>query len=417
MKFKAIFILLLALFQMKVLSSESLFDSALEGDNNVFEASLDLNEEEENSVLTNYRLNGLLKSGIYLNKDFDESNDNYFISSLKFETDINNYGKAYAELTFEDRKSEDDAYIQEAYFDIYKEKLDLRVGKQIVVWGRSDAVNPTDNINTKDRTVYSPDSDDSRIANFMIKVNYDLYPFNIEAVVAPDYAEAVLPVDINFTEYENESSIALKLSYEYAQIDGSFSYFHGYSTTPGVTLSGSSLYLKPYEQDVFGWDFAKNFGKYGFRNEFAYKHTEEYEDNDYIPNPELSYIAGIDRELFRNFTLNLQYYIKYTNDFSENMTSIEERTAIINQQTEEIQNSIICRITYSLFYETLVLENLTSYNLDTEELYTKLESEYDISDSFVFIFGLDYYDGDEGTLTELIEDSKTSLYSEIKVEF
>lgn len=417
MKFKVILTALTAMFSMTIYSAESLFDSALSGETGLFEDSLSSDESSSNSVLQNYRLNGLLKTGVYMNKDLDETNDSYFITSLKLTTDIAKQGKAYADLRFEDKKSEDEVYLREGYIDIYQNKLDLRIGKQIIVWGRADAMNPTDNINPKNRTIYSSDIDESRTANFMLKANYDLYPFNLEVVVVPDYQTSELPIPLAFTDYENKTAVALKLSYEYPKIDGSFSYYHGYSTDPGVTFINGSVYLKPYEYDVFGWDFATNLGRYGFRNEFAYKQTKTYKENDYIPNPEFSYIAGIDKELFKNFSLNFQYYMKYVSDFTENKTFVEEKTALVSQQTKKMQNSFIYRLTYKLLYETLELENLASYNLDTKEFYTKLESEYNIADSFVFTLGLDYYDGNDDTLIGLIKDIKTSVYTEVKIEF
>src|SRR6188768_2752056 len=51
----------------------------------------------------------------------------------------------------------------EAFATIHFAKADLRLGRQIVAWGRADGINPTDNLSPRDFVVLLPFEDDQRV--------------------------------------------------------------------------------------------------------------------------------------------------------------------------------------------------------------------------------------------------------------
>ena len=55
--------------------------------------------------------------------------------------------------------------LREAYVNAYLGPFDLRLGKQIIVWGRADALNPTNNLTPVDFRIRSPLEDDIRLGN------------------------------------------------------------------------------------------------------------------------------------------------------------------------------------------------------------------------------------------------------------
>src|ERR1041384_126015 len=52
--------------------------------------------------------------------------------------------------------------LRELYLDLPLGPFDLRLGKQIVVWGGAGGMNPTDSISPRDRTLLAPDDADTR---------------------------------------------------------------------------------------------------------------------------------------------------------------------------------------------------------------------------------------------------------------
>jgi len=59
--------------------------------------------------------------------------------------------------------------LREAYLETGWGPLDLRIGKQIVAWGRADRINPTDNLTAKNFTLLDPDDDDQRLGTPAVK--------------------------------------------------------------------------------------------------------------------------------------------------------------------------------------------------------------------------------------------------------
>ena len=118
-------------------------------------------------------LGGYLRSTLYVgraqNPEDGQIKSGYGEFSLKLKADKKGFGTAFADLRvregqeFDSRVSE--VNLREAYVDVYSGRFDFRVGHQVVVWGRADGMNPTDNITPKDMLARSPDEDDRRLAS------------------------------------------------------------------------------------------------------------------------------------------------------------------------------------------------------------------------------------------------------------
>src|SRR5256714_3987814 len=83
---------------------------------------------------------------------------------------------------------------QAAYVDIYKilPHLDVRIGRQVVVWGTADKFNPTNNLNTLDLS--DPLLFGKALANQMIRLDWNPWrDLIITAVVVPIFRPAQLP--------------------------------------------------------------------------------------------------------------------------------------------------------------------------------------------------------------------------------
>ena len=128
--------------------------------------------------------------------------------------------------------------------------LDLKLGQQIIVWGRADGINPSDNISPKNLKINSPHVDDKRLSNFIIDVNYAVGLLEIEALWVPVFKASTLPLDqtslfggaVSFEESEypssslKDSARAVKIDLKSSLIDGSLSYYYGPSVMLGLDL-------------------------------------------------------------------------------------------------------------------------------------------------------------------------------------
>ncbi|MBN2401843.1 MAG: hypothetical protein JXN64_05540 [Spirochaetes bacterium] len=401
-----------------------------------------LHENADENISTRYNLGGYIKSGIF--SWDDEFREIFAEGSLKLESAAGTFGNAFAELRYRasssDSEDKSDFNFREAYAEIYAGKLDIRSGKQVIVWGRADGFNPTNNITPSDYTVFSSEEDDRRMSNFVVKGVFNADPFKLEADWVPVYLSSELPfgnasmpagiewanMDAPKKKPEN-STFAVKVEIESASFDGSLSYYNGYYKTPGLDyyISQSVVYVqtKPFRTQVAGVDFSTTVGKYGLRGEFALSIPEDTKEDLAFPGRQAEYTIGIDRE-WRSFSCILQYIGKYVIDYDRGAdapNTLEKELIAWNRmifsQQEEWNHSASLRLSLSLMHETLALEVLGLANFSTEEVYFQPKASYTISDAFVLCAGAQLYYGPDDTLFGFMEKNKNALFMEIKKSF
>lgn len=437
-----VFTILLIFFTS--LSAQSLFEKA--------EAQ---NKNKEKA----YELNGYLRSTLYLGKVPGESEaeikSGYGEASLKLRVRKMNFGDAYAEVRFrrgyEFNQSLSELSLREAYVNAYIGPFDFKIGHQIVAWGRADSMNPTDNITPKNMLARSPNEDDRREGNFLIRSYYNIHPVRIEAIWIPYFKASVIPTSLlpfppNITLIEPDypearlknSAFALRLNLELAALDGSLSYFNGINPSPGIDAKTSesfsqdlslNVFLKSYRMHVFGADFQTTLaGTFGLRGEMAYRKPHgDYKSLYYIPNPDFQYVFGVDREFSGNFSIILQYIGRYVFEFRELKKPISpfelpeyelvRKNRLIQSQQYKWSHSLSLRGEQKFLSETLKIEVLGMINFSSNESYLRPRLTYDIADALTFAFGGEFFSGPDDTLFGTLDSSLNSVFLELKASF
>ena len=431
---KEVYILFGLLFTSTCLFSQNLFESALSSASKGNEKS--------------FALNGFVRSDVFANEtDFRSI---YAESALKLETKNSKYGNAFAEFRLQknilNNEKSLNVDLREAYINLYFGNFDFRIGQQIIVWGRADGFNPTNNLTPTDFTVFSPDEDDKRLSNFVVKGNYSFKKFRLEANWIPFYKASILPFDTYTLPNEvywaepnypgtkwAESSYALKLSIEETAFDGSLSYFNGNNKLPALQIQADTagmygVLMTTHQIQVVGADFSTTLGKYGLRGEFAF--TIACDDEDIyqsVPKQQFEYTIGIDRE-WGNFSLIAQYIGKYVFDFkelclqdnsqqSQLLYELQLWNRMIFNQQNKWNHSVSLRPSLLMFHQTLNFEILGLYHFNTEELYIKPKLSYDLSDYISFATGVQFYSGPIETMFNILGESKNSGFFECKISF
>jgi len=140
--------LLISLFFLPAWS-QGLFEEAVSGGSDL--------EAEHAAYELNGSVRGVLYGGKIPKEDNGEIKSSYAEAALKLRVRKQDAGGGYAELRFR-RGREFGASIsaldvREAYVNTYAGRFDLRIGQQIVAWGRADGFNPTDVITPKNMLV------------------------------------------------------------------------------------------------------------------------------------------------------------------------------------------------------------------------------------------------------------------------
>jgi len=437
------FVLMLAVLAASPAAAQGLFEEAL--------AAADSTGA---SGGRSYELNGFVRGVFYEGRipggTSFETKSSYGEAALTFRIRRGERGDAYSEIRFR-RGFEFGEYlsrsdVREAYADLYLGPFDLRLGHQIVAWGRADGFNPTDNITTKDMLTRSPDEDDRRQANFLVRSFWNRQPFRVELIWVPVFSASVIPtqlvvfppgISMGDPDYPRESlrnsAVALKVNLELASADGSVSFFDGYDPFPGidaVTPYAGQLIIKrrAYRTRIVGADFSTALGSLlGLRGEFAYRRPRgDYAALLYVPNPDLQYVIGADKE-WGDLSLILQYIGRYVFDFhplevpsvpaQQPTYEIERKNRLFNSQQDELSHGVSSRLAWKLLHEALQLELLGYYRFTTDEFLVKPRITYSIADDLTLTAGLETYRGDDDTLFGTIDEHLNSLFFELKTSF
>ncbi len=351
--------------------------------------------------------------------------------------------------------------LKEVFAGFSGEKIDLFLGNQIVEWGRTDGFNPTNCITPNDYFFLSSEPDDQKLSNFMFRIKYHISTeIELELIAIPIYKSSIywyksfdLGYAMNFTDmvlpdksFDN-SSIAARLNFELPKIGFSFSWFRGYNPDFGFNVENIDWSTgepditnasTPYFKNMIGADMALPLGSWIIRVEVAYNITDNYKNKMYVPNPDLSYVAGIELN-FGEFNTILQYVGKYTFDFSELtapvLTEPTDPTAQLQYANELIyyesslfnrkhfyqqkknNHALLFTISKPFAYETWNTEFAVYYNFTSEEYMLRSKISWDISDILTASTGFSYMAGPEKEMFNYAGSVLNGGFFELKVSF
>ncbi len=217
-------------------------------------------------------------------------------------------------------------FLWEAFFEFspfISENLDVKIGKQRIVWGTADLLNPTDNLNPDDLTDMLDFG--AKTPSWALKASYYLGDNTITGIWIPFFEPALfsrggtvssfgqLPgrVEEPVKSLKN-GMFGLKFSGAALNLDYSLSYFKGFDDVPIPVrvdpLVGMVMGFP--EIQVLSFDLAGEFRSVGFWGEMALFFPEEIKIGPNVllsDQPYLKYTIGLDYTFKNCVYLEAQY--------------------------------------------------------------------------------------------------------------
>ena len=453
--------------------AQGLFEQALAGDSETEAAASSSTASGGPSVELNGYVRGAMFAGKVPNQDDAETKAAYGEVAAKLTARLGTMGDAFAEVRFrnglEDGQTSSRAEVREAWASAYLGPLDIRFGQQIIAWGRADAFNPTDNLTPKDMAIRSANEDDKRRPNLALRAFWNLSPVRLEGVWIPFFAASRFPAfafdgPITFGEPAYPAADLTKglgagrLHLELPAFEGSLSYLIGYATFPGVALQElvpgttpeARVGFKAYRHQVVGADFSTAVSDwFGLRGEAAWRDPLDDEDQAHVPASDVQVVLGMDKEI-GDFWIILQVAGRYALDWDAiddddrllghgtpdpEAMSPEELAAMITRMDELVANeltyrnqmiarqtvafghTIVGRVQWTLLHETLSLELLGSFDVNTMEWMARPKLAYDIADGMEVVAGAELYGGPDETLFGMVDETMSAGFVELKASF
>jgi len=302
--------------------------------------------------------------------------------------------------------------LREAYLDIYSSFVDFRIGKQQVVWGKTDGYFINDIVNPLDLSYFLlQDFDDIRMATTMINTKLHFGNHSLEALMIPEFKPMNITFDGDWSFYRPDSiSIHLPPLYSSTTMRVPMNYLKDelpvnslrkaeYGFKFNTFLLGTDLsfiFLKIREDKpvffkqivsdcdglpngvvltpshpwvtFYGANFARPFGTFVFRGEGGYYPERSFDivEQKYLPNGmlvEKGFVQGM---------LAMDYQL--TGDIDIGIQAIQERIldyeeGIINDEKNSIGSLLIKG---RFFSETVSPMILTLYNIDNKSSLSRI---------------------------------------------
>jgi len=277
--------------------------------------------------------------------------------------------------------------VREAYIDIFLADMDLRIGKQAVVWGEAEGAFITDVVSPQNmRSFILADFREIRMGIPAVRADYYTGPFTLEAVWIPEFIPAQLPAGDSIWAVQPDFSWApasvspdLRISretvspkLENSEIFGKISYFgsalnaeimagYAWDDQPVITDVGFTAAEPPNNKideltrgykryTVVGGSISTTLSSVVVRSEAAAYLNKDFNvltstGPDTEEFNQLHALAGLDWSL-GGMNMSAQYMFHYIHEFDEDILTADEfgHTATAMVQDTFLEESLTAKL-------------------------------------------------------------------------
>jgi len=318
-------------------------------------------------------------------------------------------------VTLPKEKDASGAAIRELYADMYLGNLDVRLGKQFVVWGVLEGVRITDEINPMDfRELILPDLLDYRIPLWMAKLDYYRPEASYQFLWIPDIrfhkpappgSEWELLQEVPGTRYPQSfnyknSEFGYKVNTNLWDTELAFSYFYTWDDFPVIfrhSLLDQSIdpqFFPTYTRlSMYGATFVKQLSSYILKGELAYVTGKYFA----VANADENHDGWLDKNgEFQRDHLRWGLGMDFNWHGADISPSIVQ-WIIFNYDPVIIQDQFDTGINLFVRKEypdsSTIFSLLAIYLVNLEEVYLKPKWTFRITDHFQIASGVDMFFG------------------------
>jgi hypothetical protein len=340
-------------------------------------------------------------TGIFLSEDPDFSIlQNSFDLTMQYSA--NNVAFLANPYVNIDEEVVSDLDFRELYVDLFFTNFDFRVGKQQVIWGKSDGVFITDVVSPKNLQEFLlPDFTEIRIGVNAAKVDYYIGSSTIEVIWVPEFVSNIMP---DSDSIWNTSGIDFSGSYD--DIDTSLEnseFFARYSMMtslcdfelvgaymwddePVITSFGPTMTFEHERLTMGGGSASSSLGNFVLRAEGAYYNGKDFYKDDYSLHTSdyMHYAVGLDTKV-AGFSVSSQFIQKIILDYEDSL------------QDDQFTNTATFSINKSFLRDTLTTKIFSYIELGDTNALIRPSVTYDFGEGVITTLGANIFVGDSGT--------------------
>ncbi len=215
-------------------------------------------------------------------------------------------------------------------------------------------------------------------------------------------------------EWIGEDELALRLHRLINSAEVALYGYRGYWKLPlGIKLDSGRGYFP--ELDVWGASLRAPFLTGIGSVEFGYYDSKESDSgkNAAVRNSEWRFMAGYERELRKNLTAGLQFYLEQMDDYSAYLINLIPGSVV----RDERRRVITVRLTQLLMNQNLTLSFFGFYGETDDDYHVRIRANYRVSDNWMVEAGGNEFQGEEVSSFFGQFESNANLYLGVRYSF
>ncbi len=309
------------------------------------------------------------------------------------------------------------------------ERIDLRLGQQVLTWGTGDLLFLND-LFAKDWTSFFAGRQDEYLKTPTAAVKLSAYGegANLDLVWTPRFRSDRFIDGERFSYFDaasgqataarlsprdnDEDEWAARLYRTVAGTEWALYGYHGYWKQPNAVDSQGQPFFS--RLDVLGASVRGNLaGGIGNLELAWYEGEDGRGDDPRLPNDQLRWLAGYERELRPRLNLGLQYYLEWTQDY-EQLKSGDGGSPL---RRDEFRHLLTLRLTQRLWQDNLTLSWFSFWSPSERDWYLRPTLHYRFDDRLSLSAGANLFGGREAhSFFGQFEDA-SSLYLRLRYSF
>lgn len=367
---------------------------------------------ENSTAAEKLELGGRVKNKFALdthdNNEFEDLFQNHLL--LQLDTTYRPYASIEAKISLQadhytygrdtDWKNDSNFRLLDAYVNFAGQGVNLKVGNQIVRWGKADGYSPLDNVNPEDlRDGIGGRREDRKMQIPMANLEFYKGRFTIQALYIPFFIKSRYDLkgtdwalydhyqheigafaihEQDLSDIVEESEAGLKMAGIAGKFDYAFSYLYTHEDVASLDSLATPIGFEPQfsshvikdlarfaqatdqaihmsyqRQSIYGFEFETTVSAFGLRGDLAYTDSLSYttEQLKRIQKPVLQYWVGADYNGPGAFYVNVQFGQIYIQDFDETILLAEEISSIVNGTiSKEFSNGDV-KLEFRYYYD------------------------------------------------------------------
>ncbi|MBL4606235.1 MAG: hypothetical protein JKY01_00175 [Pseudomonadales bacterium] len=396
--------------------------------------------ESEGNFSINHRVETGFGSFIHNNNYVEEDNS---LAEIRYRFDMANYwgetlGSLKADITADDVAGEMTVSLREAIIALpLAEKVDVRVGRQILTWGTGDLLFLND-LFPKDWVAFfsgrpmeylKAPSDAVKISIFNTSANIDIVwtpIFNADEYLNGERFSFYNPLNGNLygappklsglepDEKFNNGELAIRLYQNINSQEWAIYGYRGFNKQP--TAYNPSIMRPTFTKlQVLGASLRSPLAGGLFNTEFAWHYSLDDKEglNPFTPNSQLRVLLAYEKEVISRLTASAQFYVENTLDYD----ALLSHSFNAEREAEEYRTLTTFRLSYRALQDKLMLSLFGYYSPSDKDHYWLPKVNYRLSDKVSFEFGGNFFGGDERyTFFGQLEDN-SNIYARMRYDF